>query len=181
MLSFPISPIGFHPSGCFPSGLHPSGCLPFGCYASNGLFLDVILFGTLPLDSILPVFSFWGFVLPCIYILSQHFIFARWDTSQRNALFFQQNINGNPLPCYATIRMLGALQRAPNKNIPTERAAIIIWRSWYAIKEQHCTMALTVHLSPLQNHSCFCSSVLLSICNCFSNADCFARIALTLS
>lgn len=121
--------IGFHPFGCFPLGLHPSRCLPFGFYASNNLFLDTILFGTLPLDSILPVLSFWGFVLPCIYILSQHFIFARWDTSQRNALFFQQNINGNSPLCYAIIDMLGALQSAPNKNVPTERAAIIIWRS----------------------------------------------------
>mgnify|MGYP004659582475 FL=1 len=74
-------------------------------------------------------FPFGGFVLPCTYILSQHFIFARWDTPQRNALFFQQNINGNFPLCYATIDMLGAFQSAPNKNVPTERAAIIIGRS----------------------------------------------------
>lgn len=131
----------------------------FECYPFRFLPLDFIPLDASLLDSILPgvsllvfmlpmaffwmsfslvrslwilsfrCFPFGGFVLPCIYILSQHFIFARWDTSQRNALFFQQNINGNSLPCYATIKMLGALQSAPNKNIPTERAAMIIWRS----------------------------------------------------
>lgn len=131
----------------------------FECYPFRFLPLDFIRLDASLLESIppgvsllvvtLPMFFFWmsfslehslwilsfrcfpfgGFVLPCIYILSQHFIFARWDTSQRNALFFQQNINGNSLPCYATIRMLGALQSAPNKNIPTEHPAMIIWRS----------------------------------------------------
>ena len=121
----------------------------FECYPFRFLPLDFILAGVSLLVFMLPMAFFWmsfslvrslwilsfrcfpfgGFVLPCIYILSQHFIFARWDTSQRNTLFFQQNINRNPLPCYATIKMLGALQSAPSKNVPTERAAMIFWRS----------------------------------------------------
>lgn len=128
---------------------YPFRFLPLDFFPLDASLLDSILPGVSLLVVMLPRVFFWmsfflvrslwilsfrcfpfgGFVLPCIYILSQHFIFARWDTSQRNALFFQQNINGNSLPCYAIIRMLGALQSAPNKNVPTERAAIIIWRS----------------------------------------------------
>ena len=147
MRTFPFW--NFHSSRYLPLSDFFLFGVSFECYPFRFLPLDFILPGVSLLVVMLPMVFFWmsfplvrslwilsfrcfpfgGFVLPCIYILSQHFIFARWDTSQRNALFFQQNINGNSLPCYATIKMLGALQSAPNKNIPTERAAMIFWRS----------------------------------------------------
>lgn len=105
------------------------GVFPFGFYASNGLLLDVIPFGTLPLDSILPVFSLWG-VRPSLYLhLITAFYFCKMGYFTKKRPVFPTKHQWKFPPCYATIRMLGALQSAPNKNVPTERAAIIIWRS----------------------------------------------------
>lgn len=118
MLSFPISPIGFHPSGCFPSGLHPSGCLPFGCYASNGLFLDTILFGTLPLDSILPVFSLWG-VRPSLYLhLITAFYFCKmgYFTKKRPVFPTKHQWKFPPLLCYN--KNVGRIAKCAQQKCP---------------------------------------------------------------
>ena len=110
--------IGFHPFGCFPSGLHPSRCLPFGFYASNSLFLDTILFGTLPLDSILPVFSLWG-VRPSLYLhLITAFYFCKmgYFTKKRPVFPTKHQWKFPSLLCYN--RYVGRIAKCAQQKRP---------------------------------------------------------------